>query len=276
MLDELGHSAIRESISLGRAKSHLHSQESGVLGDYRIIGEVGRGGMGVVYEAEQISLGPARGPQDLAVCSCSSMPASSSDSRTRRRAAAHLNHANVVPVYAVGCERGVHYYAMQYIEGQSLSALIDELRRIEGRTGDLAARRNEEAFVLASELASGRFAPAVTATLPGTRTERASDRSSGESSEVNAVATPMAPTSATRSSTRSAAYFRTVARMGMQAAQALEHAHQQGVIHRDIKPSNLLVDVRGNLWVADFGLARFQSEAEFDDDRRPAGHLALT
>jgi serine/threonine protein kinase len=161
----------------------------------------------------------------------------------------------------VGCERGVHYYGMQYIEGQSLSALVEELRRIEGRARDDGARRNEEAFALADELASGRFAPAVTATLPGQQTEPEGCRPSGEAGEIIGLAAPMAPTSSTRSSTRSGAYFRTVARMGMQAAQALEHAHQQGVIHRDIKPSNLLVDMRGNLWVADFGLARFQSEA---------------
>ncbi len=260
VLDELGHSAIRESFSLGRAKSHHLSQESGVLGDYRIIGEVGRGGMGVVYEAEQISLG-----RRVALKVLPFAPALDARQLQRfqneARAAAHLNHANVVPVYAVGCERGVHYYAMQYIEGQSLSALVEELRRIEGRAGDDAARRNEEAFALASELASGRFAPAVTATLPGTQTEPEGCPPSGEPGETVALASPMAPTSSTRSSTRSGAYFRTVARMGMQAAQALEHAHQQGVIHRDIKPSNLLVDMRGNLWVADFGLARFQSEA---------------
>ena len=128
-----------------------------------------------------------------------------------------------------------------------------------------AARQNEEAFVLASELASGRFAPAsVTATIP-VQQHRSSTADPGRRDPADAI--PMLlqlrrrRRRSTGSSTRSSAYFRTVARMGMQAAEALEHAHQQGVIHRDIKPSNLLVDVRGNLWVADFGLARFQSEA---------------
>src|SRR5205085_9367761 len=65
----------------------------------------------------------------------------------------------------------------------------------------------------------------------------------------------------TERSTRSPAYFRTVASLGVQAAEALEHAHEQGVVHRDIKPANLLVDGRGNLWITDFGLAYCQSQA---------------
>src|SRR5262249_51325282 len=55
-------------------------------------------------------------------------------------------------------------------------------------------------------------------------------------------------------------FFRTVAQLGLQAAEALEHAHQLGVVHRDIKPSNLLLDIRGQVWITDFGLAQFQSD----------------
>src|SRR5262249_29261285 len=64
-----------------------------------------------------------------------------------------------------------------------------------------------------------------------------------------------------RPSLRDAGYFRTVARLGVQAAEALEHAHQMGVVHRDVKPANLLLDERGNLWVTDFGLAHCQGDA---------------
>ena len=70
-------------------------------------------------------------------------------------------------------------------------------------------------------------------------------------------------------------YLRSVARLGIQAADALDHAHRQGIIHRDIKPANLLVDIHGDLWITDFGLARFVNETGIDPDRRPDRHAPL-
>ena len=103
------------------------------LGDFRIIREIGRGGMGVVYEAEQLSLGRRVALKVLPF-------AAALDSRQLQRfkneaqAAAHLHHTNIVPVFGVGCERGVHFYAMQYIEGQTLAQVIADLKlpRVKG------------------------------------------------------------------------------------------------------------------------------------------------
>ena len=100
----------------------------GRLGDFQLVREIGRGGMGVVYEAEQISLGRRVALKVLPF-------AAALDARQLQRfkneaqAAASLHHTNIVPVFGVGCERGVHYYAMQYIEGQTLAAIIKNLRR---------------------------------------------------------------------------------------------------------------------------------------------------
>jgi len=180
-----------------------------VLGDYRIVREIGRGGMGVVYEAEQLSLGRRVA---LKVLPFASLLDERQILRFRNEAhaAAQLHHTNIVPIFSVGCERGVHYYAMQYIEGQTLETVIRELRE----------------FNRASTDGTPRATPASAAAISPDGSP-----SGGE-------------------------FFRSVARLGVQAAEALEHAHNLGIVHRDIKPSNLLLDVRGNLWITDFGLAR--------------------
>jgi tRNA A-37 threonylcarbamoyl transferase component Bud32 len=184
-------------------------QPDGTLGDFRLVREIGRGAMGVVYEAMQLSL-QRRVALKVLPLAATLDPRQSQRFENEARAAAHLHHANIVPVFAVGCERGVHYYAMQLIEGRTLAAVIDHLRQTP-RAGAPAAE-----------------------TVAGAG-------------------------SVTGQSVVSKAFFRTAATLGAQAADALEYAHQMGVVHRDVKPANLLLDGRGNLWVTDFGLARFQS-----------------
>jgi WD40 repeat protein/serine/threonine protein kinase len=221
----------------------------GCLGDFRIVREVGRGGMGVVYEAEQISLG-RRVALKVLPFAATLDPKHLQRFKNEAQAAAHLQHQHIVPVHFVGCERGVHFYAMQFVEGQTLAALIGELRRqSKTEVGDQAPA----AAGLAGELTSGRWAPIRrgSAAGPVTGPYAPSPADPGKT-------TVRAGASSTEHSTRAPAYFRTVTGLGVQAAEALEHAHQLGVIHRDIKPANLLVDGRGHLWVTDFGLAQFQ------------------
>ena len=119
----------------------------GELGDFRILREIGRGGMGVVYEAEQISLGRRVALKVLPFAAALD-PKQLQRFKNEAQAAAHLHHTNIVPVHAVGCERGVHYYAMQFIEGQTLAQVIQELRELAGHGAAAAAcvsRRKEQA-----------------------------------------------------------------------------------------------------------------------------------
>jgi serine/threonine protein kinase/Flp pilus assembly protein TadD len=197
---------------------------SGELGDYRLLREVGRGGMGVVYEAEQISLGRHVALKVLPFASAMD-PRHLQRFRNEAQAAAQLHHTNIVPVYGVGSERGVHYYAMQFIDGLPLSAWIAEQRKVS--TLSTSQQPTDE-----YQLNSGSAPTSVTAAIAGATTARVTPETS---------------------------CFRRIAEWGIQAASALEHAHELGVVHRDIKPANLLVDARGNLWITDFGLAHCQS-----------------
>jgi serine/threonine protein kinase/Tfp pilus assembly protein PilF len=214
------------------------SPEPGLpLGDFRILRETGRGGMGVVYEAVQLSLGRRVALKVLPF-------ASTLDDRQLQRfkneaqAAAGLHHTNIVPVYATGCERGVHFYAMQFIEGQPLADVIEELRRVAELRPRSRPQASESGAEVGDETIAYQRPPASRGLDP----------------------TPPNAVLSTERSAHSPAYFRTVAQLGVQAAEALEHAHQLGVIHRDIKPANLLIDGRSHLWITDFGLAYCQGQ----------------
>jgi serine/threonine protein kinase/Flp pilus assembly protein TadD len=208
----------------------------GCLGDFRLLREIGRGGMGIVYEAEQISLGRRVALKILPFVAAL-------DAKQLQRfkkeaqAAAHLQHQSIVPVYYVGCERGVHFYAMQFIQGRTLAEVICELR------SGLAKEGCPSSNPRPSQSVADPVAPA------------ACSADAAPSPDTFLVAALSTERSARRSE-----FFRTVARLGMQAAEALEHAHQENIIHRDIKPANLLVNTKGNLWITDFGLARLQND----------------
>jgi len=213
------------------------------LGDFQILRTLGRGGMGVVFEAVQHSLGRHVALKVLPFGAAFD-PRHLARFRVESQAAAQLHHTHIVPVYSVGCERGVHYYAMQLIDGSTLAEIIANLRQ----TQSLEHRPTASA--------SGA-APAGTDQARDRGREAGSpDGSPGPGSDGHARGW----TALSSMSTRTGAYFREIARLGLHAAEALEHAHQNGVLHRDVKPSNLMVDSRGHLWVTDFGLARFQGE----------------
>jgi serine/threonine protein kinase len=201
---------------------------AGTLGDFRIVREVGRGGMGVVYEAEQISMGRRVALKVLPFAAVMD-PRHLQRFKNEARAAGSLQHPHIVPVHFVGGERGVHYFAMQFIEGQTLAALIQQLRQL--------AVPDERTTA---------YPPPDGAGKPDAATEPVARQST--------LAASVSPTRRD--------YFRRVAEWGEQAAEALEHAHQTGIVHRDVKPANLMIDARGHLWVTDFGLAHVhQGEA---------------
>lgn len=202
------------------------------LGDYAIVREVGRGGMGIVYEAVQQSLGRRVALKVLP------HHARLDERRLERfrieaQAAARLHHTNIVPVFGLFESDGLQYYVMQFIDGHGLDAMS-----FEGR-GRLATQETQ---------ALAKSTTKMPPPLPLPSTGRPLARP---------IPVAQAPASLPPM-TNKAEYIRRAARMGMQVAQALDYAHSQGILHRDIKPANLLLDQRGTVWITDFGLAKLR------------------
>lgn len=207
------------------------------LGDFDLIREIGRGGMGIVYEARQRSLDRRVALKVLARGVGLSEKAIV---RFRREAeaAAKLHHTNVVPIYQTGEEDGSYYYAMELIEGPSLEHVVEYMK--------VSASQVKSDFKLKDQdkHAESKERPSWAADTVGVHCSTI-NRRDAESSAISAVG-----------KSGDLQRFDRLAEMIADAADALHHAHQNGVIHRDIKPANLLLAPDGRLSITDFGLAR--------------------
>jgi WD40 repeat protein/serine/threonine protein kinase/tetratricopeptide (TPR) repeat protein len=253
MMEDLGDSSIASTDPHSVAPVAIQQ-----LGEFRILREVGRGGMGVVYEAEQESLGRRVALKVLP-------PHALNDAQQIRRfereakAAARLHHTNIVPVFGVGHHEGTHYYVMQFIQGLGLDAVLEELRPLRlANVHKPVEAAVAEAVVspmkqMARSLVTGSFGWADASS--NEHVDKAESTVTDRASDSFPARLPNGSTVSSRSGSDDR-YWRSVARIGVQAANALEYAHNQGVLHRDIKPSNLLMDINGTVWVADFGLAK--------------------
>jgi serine/threonine protein kinase len=200
------------------------------LGDFEIVRELGRGGMGVVYESRQISL-KRRVALKVLSSGLGLTPKAVERFRLEAETAAKLHHTNIVPVYAIGEEDGTHFYAMELIDGPSIDNVIRQMRAA-GTSGGAAPTAPEDGVGLSPDLA--QTSPHVEGAMASSSTADLSFSSLGSGG----------------------GYFDTVARMLAEVADALDYAHRQGVVHRDMKPSNLLLSPSGRLSVNDFGVAR--------------------
>lgn len=241
------------------------------IGDYRIIREIGRGGMGIVYEAEQQSLGRHVALKVLPTQVDQNHHALE---RFRReaRAAANLHHTNIVPVFEVGQEGTTSFYAMQFIEGQPLDAVIHELSYHVAGEERLRATWLHPRTGRRTSLSS-----TVPDQGPGAEANQQRRRETSKPTEVSRPGNPPAASTEIAISPSAATimsraiegplteadyqiYFRNVASIANQISEALAYAHARGVVHRDIKPSNLILDTKGVIWVTDFGMAKTDAE----------------
>lgn len=225
------------------------------LGDFRMIREIGRGGMGIVFEAVQESLNRRVAIKILPPMDSSSTLTATGEGtgeRFRREAqtAAGLHHSNIVPVFGIGTENGFNYIVMQLIDGCGLDTMLKP--RVKQTRADQSTKKQPDRsnYITLVQKASQQNATKTLAAvdqfqeiddscLPASRQEHKSQ-----------------PNPILQLGSAAGLEPRLVAKLGIQAANAIHHAHENGVLHRDIKPANLLLDKKGHLWVADFGLAK--------------------
>jgi len=267
------------------------------LTDFQILREIGRGGMGIVYEAIQKSLGRRIA---LKVLPHQVFFDNKKLKRFRReaRAAGALNHPNIVTIHSVGHQNGLHYIVMHLVEGMGLDVLVDVIARNLGVQSNhhLPTTKVHQSDPLAEALAAALLSDNFSQTakqsylfqreIAKTRSQNAScaenptvavsfSNTLGQPSPEDSRSTipPLQQTAARILSAMGDTYWRSVARVIQQAASALAHAHTTGTLHRDIKPANLMIDRAGVMWVTDVGLAKAMEENDVSRSGELVGTL---
>ena len=257
MIEELKQQNSSQPASLNSTMNEVTKLEK--IGDYRIVRELGRGGMGIVFEAVHESLG-----RQVAV---KVLPGRNlGDEKTRERflreaqAAATLHHTNIVNVFGVGVEQDHHYYVMEYVEGDSLDRILKTMRE---EPTVVTVRKPTEAIDQTLQDTPGGvdFAATTPELSQAQRTitinlgMKGDDGGSSQEFTMSSDALRSAKIKRTALPARQDR-FRWAANMCSQIADALAYAHEQKMLHRDLKPGNLMLDHDGTVWLTDFGLVK--------------------
>ena len=211
------------------------------IDQFHIVREIGRGGMGVVYEAKDTSIG-RRVALKVLPAQISADEKALERFRREIRATGKLQHPNIVRVYTMGEWQGQPYYVMEYVDGVSVDRFIRLIHSgadmLLGETTSVPSRDEVEANISTQKTI---VLPKVSQSeVPGPETRDKADRGHPE----NVEGMP-----------QHRDYYAFVARVVRDAAEALDYAHRNGVIHRDVKPANLLLTQREEVRITDFGLA---------------------
>ena len=228
------------------------------LGEYRVLREIGRGGMGIVYEAFQESLNRTVAVKVLPWLTNANESALKRFNR-EAQVAANLEHPNIIPVFGVGVQDMTYYYAMRHIRGVGLEKLIAYLAKY-----GLAEGTIRPSFVYSAAACDfsckNLLKESVSKIIEKGKQNKSDlhellkDQKAQKQTSIEQDTEPLPPYKKF-----TVDYYKEVAGLISQIARALDYAHTQGALHRDIKPANLLLDNQGHIWLADFGIARMDS-----------------
>jgi eukaryotic-like serine/threonine-protein kinase len=222
MADELARLEVMNRLVARAGSDESYGDAPRQLGEFRIIRRIARGGMGDIYEAVQDRLNRRVAVKTIRRGRIS--PQARGRFFREQRVLARLHQTHIVPIHTAGEEGDLLYFAMPFIDGAALHHVVQAAAAFETR-------------------GPGSKTPSLAKLADRVTDDRMASDSPAPASE--------------RPRTLSADYFRSVAQIIADAAEAVDHAHRLNILHRDLKPSNILIDRNGQCWIIDFGLAGY-------------------